>query len=176
MNIREMRQAYMPDRIRLLLVAEAPRESTDRFFYNPVVATHDSLFLETSKVLLPEVWKARGAKDVRAMKTEVLARLCDEGVYLVDAVDERLPQGLSDARCAAILREHAATKVAEIVRLLGERGAPEASVVLIKGTVFDALAEGLRAAGVRVPQERPLPFPSSGQQVSFRESLVRLLG
>jgi len=175
MNVQEMRQAYMPERIRLLLVAEAPPESTDRFFYNPVVTSHDSLFLETSKVLLSEVWDGRSAKQVRGMKADLLARLRAEGVYLVDAVDERLPQGMSDARCAAILREHSAAKVAEIVRLLDERGDESALVVLIKGTVFDALARPLRAAGVRVPQDASVPFPGSGQQARFRESLSGLL-
>jgi hypothetical protein len=170
-----MRQAYMPGRIRLLLVAEAPPESTDRFFYNPVVTSHDSLFLETTKVLYPEVWLGRAARDIRAMKTELLQRFLADGFYLIDAVDERLPQEMSDPQCAAILRANSSAKVAEVQHLFASRAGAETFVVLIKGTVYDALASPLRTAGVQVPQTAKIPFPGSGQQRRFREAFLRVL-
>lgn len=174
-NVQEMRQAYMPERIHLLLVAEAPPESPDRFFYNPFVTRHDSLFLETSKVLLPQLWEGRDARAVPSVKRSASEHLRDLGVFLVDAVDERLPQEMSDAQCAKRIRANAPAKVSEIAALLQERGAIDAVTVLVKGTVFSALAEPLRAYGIRVPQEGPIPFPASGGQRRFRETLLQIV-
>lgn len=69
---------YKPEKIRLLLVAEAPLCANDRYFYYEDVTEQDSLFRHVWEGLTEEK-----AGD-RAHKPAQLAALRDAGVFLVD--------------------------------------------------------------------------------------------
>lgn len=72
---------YKPERIDLLLVAEAPPSVPDRYFYFPDVAEQDSLFRYVSRALL-------GREPTREGKADLLAELRDRGVFLIDLEEE----------------------------------------------------------------------------------------
>jgi hypothetical protein len=69
-RVRELREAaarkYLPERVDLLLVAEAPPAADDRYFYFEHVQSNDWLFLGVAEVLL-------GEKPIRVAKASVLA-------------------------------------------------------------------------------------------------------
>jgi len=146
---------YRPQRVRLLLVAEAPPSALDRYFYFADVRDQDSLFRYVVETVL-------GATPSRSHKPAQLSRLRDQGVFLIDLKtdpkvgDEQLDQHVPDLvkRARALAPEH---------------------VITIKANVCSLCQEPLRAAGLNVIDER-IPFPGSGQQRRFVEAMTRALG
>jgi hypothetical protein len=145
---------WQPDRIELLLVAEAPPSALDRYFYFEDVSTHDSLFRHVVEGVL-------GEKPTRD-KPPYLEALRERGVFLVDlSVDpfrhrrEALPRGVHDLvrRATALQPRH---------------------VVLIATGVYDTAYGPLQRAGLPVVDAR-LPFPGSGQQRRFLEGFRAVL-
>jgi hypothetical protein len=150
---RQAARQYQPHHVRLLLVAEAPPSSPDRYFYFEDVADQDSLFRYVVRAVLDE-------EPVRAKRAQ-LARLRDCGVFLVDlkldpkAGNESLDSYVDDlvARAAALTPDH---------------------VITIKANVCDLTQPKLRAAGLSVSTER-VPFPGSGWQRAFEAAIARAL-
>ncbi|BBZ60641.1 hypothetical protein [Mycolicibacterium monacense] len=74
----EAAKQYQPSRVRLLLVAQAPPDADDRYFYFLDVAQHDWLFRAVARAILPHV------ELTRTNKASVLAHLRDRGIFLID--------------------------------------------------------------------------------------------
>ena len=150
---REKRDAasakYKPKRVRLLLVAEAPPCTTDRYFYFEDVAEHDSLFRYVYRGLF-------GETPTREAKADHLARMRGAGVYLIDVSEEPIADGakvrLTTDQLAEVVPRCRALK-------------PEA-IILIKSNVYDLTHRSLADAGFKVADVR-MPFPASGQQKKF---------
>ena len=70
---REAAARYKPAAIDLLLVAEAPPSSLDRYFYFTHVREHDNLFRYVCRVLL-------GREPTREGKNDLLKELRNKGV------------------------------------------------------------------------------------------------
>jgi hypothetical protein len=139
---------YQPSAVRLLLVAEAPPCTPDRYFYFERVDQHDWLFRYVWEALTDE-------KPDRALKASHLAALRDAGVFLIDLHEESISQP-----SAAELRPHV-PGLTERCRSLKPR-----HIALIKSVVHDVAFEPLKAEGLPVIDAR-IPFPSSGQQRKF---------
>jgi hypothetical protein len=138
---------YRPSQIDLLLVAEAPPSSLDRYFYFESVREHDSLFRYVSRVLL-------GCEPTRENKPELLEELHERGVFLID-LKETPVDGTPLTRYVPALVERC--------RKLAPR-----RIVLIKAPVYDAAYHQLTEAGLPVSDIR-VPFPGSGRQREFVE-------
>ena len=137
---------WRPDRVELLLVAEAPPSALDRYFYFEDVATQDSLFRHVVEAVL-------GEKPTRD-KAPYLDALRERGIFLIDLCVDPF-----DDRREAIPR-----CVPGLVRRV--RSLEPEQVVLIGAAVFDAAYDAVRAAGIPVVNLR-LPYPGSGQQRRF---------
>jgi hypothetical protein len=136
---------YRPERVRLLLVAEAPPDSEDRYFYFEHVREQDSLFRYVAQGIL-------GYKPDRIRKPSALSELRDRGVFLIDASEDPL-----DGR---ELRADA-NEVIDRCRSLEPR-----AIILIKTNVYDDLFAPMVGAGLPVVDKR-MPFPGSGRQKQF---------
>jgi hypothetical protein len=68
---------YKPDKIDLLLVAEAPPTALDRYFYFEDVHTQDSLFRYVCRGVL-------GKEPDRNGKAVLLGEIRERGVFLID--------------------------------------------------------------------------------------------
>lgn len=147
-------EKYRPTRIKLLLVAEAPPCTPDRYFYFEHVDEHDWLFRY--------VWEGlMGAKADRSQKAEHLKALRDAGVFMIDLHEETISQpSLNELR----------PKVPPLLQRC--RDLKPERIVLIKSSVYDTAFLALAAAGLPVVDER-IPFPASGQQKKFLESFRR---
>jgi len=141
---------YRPDVVELLLVAEAPPSSLDRYFYFGDVPDQDSLFRYVVRAVL-------ATEPSRPDKPSELRRLADLGVFLIDLKPE--PKGPGDA-----LEAYVPGLVARAAAL-----APR-HVITIKANVCDLAQQPLRAAGLHVVDQRT-PFPGSGQQRRFLEHM-----
>ena len=144
-------QRFKPGSVELLLVAEAPPASLDRYFYFADVREHDSLFRHVAREIL-------NREPTRESKPALLAELQRAGVFLIDLK--------LDPTDGSPLAEHVPSLVRRIRRLQPEK------IILIKATVYDAAFAPLRDAGLPVVDER-VPFPGSGQQARFREAFRR---
>ncbi len=70
-------ERYRPEHVRLLLVAEAPPSSLDRYFYFEDLRAQDTLFRYVVRTVLDEA-------PSRTRKAERLTHLRDRGVFLTD--------------------------------------------------------------------------------------------
>jgi hypothetical protein len=149
-------EIYRPHKIELLLVAEAPPASPDRYFYFLNVQEQDSLFRYVCKGVL-------GVMPTRN-KAPVLERLKVAGVYLIDLKLDPIngqqlgPYVTNTIRRCQLLKPH--------------------QIILIKASVFDAAFEAMRVAELPVVNVR-IPFPGSGQQKRFESTFadaLRLIG
>ena len=148
---------YRPARVRLLLVAEAPPCTVDRYFYFEDVREQDALFRYVYRGIF-------GETPTREGKADALAQLRDAGVYLIDVSEEPIADGakvrLTPEQLGAVGPRCKALK-------------PEA-VILIKSNVYDLLYEPLASAGLTVADAR-MPFPASGQQKKFETTFADAL-
>jgi hypothetical protein len=149
---RELREKaaalYKPERVKLLLIAEAPPAAVDRYFYFPEVTSQDSLFRYVASSVL-------GAVPTRANKAELLGKLRDAGVFLIDVCLNPIFDKSDLGACIPDLVERAMAL------------SPQ-HIILIKATVYDVAFGPLSDAGLPVVDER-IPFPGSGQQLRFRQ-------
>jgi hypothetical protein len=156
-RLRDQRSAaarrFQPDRVKLLLVAEAPPSAPDRYFYFADVSSHDSLFRYVARAILD-------MEPTRMNKAELLTMLRDRGVFLIDVLPDPVSGQLLSSGVPALV---------ERVRNL----APD-KVILIKATVFDAAYTALVDAGLPVVDIR-IPFPGSGQQRRFEKAFAEAL-
>jgi hypothetical protein len=144
---------YRPDEIKLLLVAEAPPAALDRYFYFEDVSQQDSLFRYVARSILK-------TEPTRNNKAELLARLRDQGVFLIDLKRDPV-DGKSLAR-----------EVPDLLRRI-RKLAPH-KIVVIKASVYDLVQRPLTEADLPVVDER-VPFPGSGQQRRFEVAFARAL-
>jgi hypothetical protein len=150
---RESAQRYKPETVRLLLVAEAPPSALDRYFYFENVAVQDSLFRYVVRSVL-------GEEPSRISKPELLQKLRDQGVFLIDVKE--------DPSDKAALATHVPDLISRVSRLDPE------CVILIKATVYDAAYRALLEGGLPVVDQR-IPFPGSGRQREFEETMAQAL-
>jgi hypothetical protein len=139
--------------VRLLLVAEAPPSALDRYFYFDVVPTQDSLFRYVARAMLK-------VEPTRANKAELLGRLRDRGVFLIDLWPDPVHARTGSPDVTGLVRR---------VRQLD----PE-RIIVIKTGVFDTVRGPLLEAGLPLVDER-VPFPGSGQQRKFEGAFARAL-
>lgn len=131
---------YQPGDIKLLLVAEAPPAALDRYFYFEDVPQQDSLFRYVARAIL-------NAEPTRHNKAELLARLRDKGVFLIDLKKDPVDG------------ESLATEVPNLLRRI-QKFDPQ-KIIVIKASVYDAVQRALAEADLPVVHER-IPFPGSG--------------
>lgn len=147
-------RAFRPEAVDLLIVAHAPPESLDRYFYFPNVPRQDSLFREVARAVLK-------AEPEREDKRALLRKLREAGVHLIDVSLEPLPEGSELAPLIpGLLRR--------IRRLDPQR------IVLVKADVYDEAFDAIRDAGLPVIDAR-IPFPGSGRQQEFRVAFARAM-
>jgi hypothetical protein len=146
-------RSYKPDPVKTLLVAEAPPNSPERYFYFENVGAHDSLFRYVAEGVL-------GVAPSRTHKAKQLSKLRDRGFFLIDLMLDPKTAEDHDDHVAGLIRR---------IKLL-----KPAKVILIKAPVIDAAYRPLIEAGIPAIAER-VPFPGTGQQKVFEERFARAL-
>jgi hypothetical protein len=138
-----------PEAVKLLLVAEAPPASLDRYFDFTDVRAHDSLFRHVASEILRR-------EPSRQNKAEFLHLLRDAGVFLIDLK--------LDPTDGSPLASHVASLIRRVRRLSARKGHPHQGIPSTTPHTALCLTPASRVADVRVP------FPGSGQQARFREA------
>lgn len=165
-NIEEARLKYKPNLVKYLLVAEAPPESVDRFFYFENVKQHDYLFLGVAQALYPNL-KDRYLAEGRNTETkkEILEKMKSEGFYLIDLSD--LPLSLIEGD----LKDQLPNLNKKI-----EAVAKDATkIILIKANVYDLAYQYLVSEGVKNIIDQRITFPGQGGQIKFQVEFAKAL-
>lgn len=177
------RAKYLPEKPRIVFVAEAPPEDIERFFYYEDVKTGDALFINLMRALYPELREGNGGTiaDIRRTKAVLLKRFQNDGYYLIDALPAPISLKLSSKERIRMIQERKEAITQEVTGLLGDIGpktpVSDTGVILIKATVFDALTDYLRR-DMRFPvlnAQFKVPFPSHGHTAVFGEMLHKIL-
>jgi hypothetical protein len=171
MDYEALRKNYKPNQITVLFIAESPpAPKSNRFFYLEGVTRADALYLETMRVLFPEMTSRQTAKQIRASKVFYLTAFRDRGFYLIDGTDTPVA-GVSRSRKLSTLARDA-RRLHEKVRGLVTVDIP---IVLITTTVWETHHAALSRLGYRVANSAAIPHPAYGNNRKFSEGLETTL-
>lgn len=167
---RAAREKYKPDRVRCLLVAEAP-PTEDRYFYFEDVPQKDYLFLGVMEVLFPARFRDYSHNRSSIWKSELLRAFQAKGFWLLDSIDRPL-----EAKATVrYLQEN--SDLPDRLRDLRDKGdiGQHTPTILVKANVYDAFFSILVDRGYRVIDER-IYFPSTGRQPEFKSDFSKAIG
>lgn len=175
MDVETLRKQYLPNKIKVLFIAEAKPDADDRFFYSPQVTAKDYLYLNLMRALYDDA-KSADIKYLREQKMKFLKRFKEDGYYLVDAVDEIKSEWKSPQRTKAI-KANAENKINEIGQLLSDHDSVDAKIVLIKSTVFDGLYESMKGSdfNFNIIHDFKIYFPSTGRESDFFKQMDKIV-
>jgi len=164
-KIEETRAIYKPQTIKYLLVAEAPPDSLDRFFYFSDVKTSDWLFLGVMQALYPlQKEEYLSKKRDSALKEILLKKFQEDNFYLIDLLD--YPLSFYSGTLAETTNE-----LVEKIKALSDENT---QIILIKANVYDTAYKILKDNGFKVIDKR-IDFPASGGQLKFQEKFKEAL-
>lgn len=158
-QLEKARLAYKPDSVKYLLVAEAPPDSVERFFYYDNVHQHDYLFLGIAQALYPELkdkFLASGRSS--EIKDSILLKFKADGFYLLDLSE--LPLSLMSGDLYSQL-----PTLVEKINLIADK---QTKIILIKATVYDTAFQHLQSEGFENVVDVRIPFPGQGGQKLFQ--------
>lgn len=164
-NIEKARLKYKPDHIKLLLIAEAPPDKDERFFYYENVKEMDYLFLgvvEAIDVTVKDKY-LQSRRDPK-VKELILNWLKDLGIYLIDLSD--IPVNGD--------RNNLSKNVQQLVGKVSDLINENTIIALIKANVYDIAFDHLNKRFKNVVNIK-IPFPSSGQQNNFQREFKKVL-
>jgi len=162
------RLKYKPEIVKYLLIAEAPPNSIERFFYYDNVNEHDYLFIGVAQALYPDMKdKFLASNRSSTIKNEILNKLKADGFYLLDLSE--LPLSL--------LTEDLSLQLLSLIERVKIVSDEQTKIILIKVNVYDIAFNSLQEEFGSVVDSR-ITFPSQGGQVKFqtqfRKALKRL--
>lgn len=163
-----LRDDYRPEVIEVLLVAESPPDPGSgerRFFYAPVLDAKDNLY----RGVVTAVYGTEPDFDL-ADKAANLRRLQRDGFWLVDLCDAPVNHLRGAARRQALK--------AAIPGLVERacQAAPGRGAVICKADLHPLLSGPLRAVGVDVLHDQPLPFPMNWSRRAFVDGFRAAIG
>lgn len=154
--IPDLREAYRPEHVKILLIGESPPDQGSgdlRFFYEEHLRRADNLFRGVAQAVLGPGWRTD-------CKPAALRRLKDAGVWLIDLVDEPINHLPPSERLSRI--KQAVSDLVERVHTIAPEG-----VIVCHTPTYTAVVGPLRAAGIRVLHDEPIPFPLGNHRQEF---------
>jgi len=163
-KIEESREKYKPNEIKTVIVAEAPPDSIERFFYYESVNEADYLFIGIMKVLYPDaIEKYKISKRNPKIKELILQQFQEDGFYLLDLFE--LPLTLNT--------DNEIVAVKKLISKLENCCSSKTPIILVKVNVYDFAYEKLKQK-FNVINKR-IEFPSTGNQIKFHEKFEEVI-
>jgi hypothetical protein len=164
-QLEEARLKYKPEIVNYLLVAEAPPDSLERFFYYKNVRKHDYLFLGVAQALYPDIKEqfllSRRSSEI---KNSILQKFQNEGFYLIDLSE--LPLSL--------LNSDLQSQLPYLVEKIKTVANKDTQVILIKANVYDIAFNLLNQKFKNIVNQR-ITFPGQGGQRKFQDEFKQAL-
>lgn len=164
-QLENARQKYKPETVKYLLVAEAPPDSLERFFYYDNVRQHDYLFLGVAEALYPKL-KEQFLLSGRSseIKNTILQKLQQDSFYLLDLSE--LPLSLLDTDLQS--------QLPSLVDKINSVANDNTQIILIKANVYDIAFYYLKQKFKNVIDQR-ITFPGQGGQRKFQDEFKQAL-
>jgi hypothetical protein len=165
-QLEKARLKYKPDNVKYLMIAEAPPDSLDRFFYYENVHQHDYLFLGVDEALYPDL-KDKVIANGRDsdIKRSILLKFQADGFYLIDLSE--LPLSL--------LNNGLASQLPSLIEKINQVAKSDTKIILIKVTVYVTAFNTLRQHGFKNVIDSRIPFPGQGGQKLFQAEFKKVL-
>lgn len=161
-NWEPLREYYLPEKIKFILVGEAPPDGGRRFFYYDDVPQYDNLFLNTMSALFPmETFEYHRIKTPER-KRALLNMFKEKGGYLMDLYSvpkAQLPKPCNKKACILDFFQ----RLQKI-----ETGLDDNVSFILVHNAAACLAKYLYTLNAKVIQ---LPFPLYGNQEYFKQTL-----
>lgn len=156
----DLRENWKPARVRLLLIGESPPDNGGdperrRFFYAEPLSHADNLFRSVVQALYGSGKLTKGDP-----KAPWLERLRNDGVYLIDLAARPVNSLGSTARRQA-RRDGVEACITRATQLDPE------GIIVCHTPSYDVLAAPLRAAGLPLLHDEPIPFPLGNTRARF---------
>ena len=160
-------RSFVPEKTKILFIAESPPISADEHFYSPNAKEQDWLWVSLMRAIYSDRF---GDDDVeRDRKNEWLLRFMIDGYQVINAFPRPFKKEPSESRIK-LIQERVDVLVEEIWKI-----SPD-SIVLVKYTVYDALFSDLTGFEMPVVNCRlPYPVPDYGKQEEFLEKFSSLV-
>jgi hypothetical protein len=162
------RRKYRPGKVRFLLIAESPPSSGGFFYFGKTIGK-DHLFRETMKAL--ELWPRNEPMPKGVDKRTMLRRFQSMGFFLLDTCVFPVDKLQPFERREAVL--------SQMPRLINDvLDVDPGRILIVKSSIFTPVRVALTNAGLsaRVLNTGPVPFPSHGNQRTYRSLLRHALG
>jgi hypothetical protein len=171
-KIETARLKYKPERIKCLLIAEAPpKKDSERFFYFENVLRQDRLFIELMKYLYPKDTQGVYPIVFRHIKDMFLTKFKTDGFYLIDSIDIPFHKVYSTSQKVKILKEHQGALLRKVKSLIDEN----TEVISISASVYNAYNSFLSNNDIQILNTEHVDFPGSGGQKKFNMKMARLI-
>lgn len=167
--IEKARLNYLPQKINLLLVAEAPPKNINHFFYFSYVPKGDYLFLAILKAFGSEKDKKEYLKKKRRGKEQWLRSIQEQGIYLIDISDKHIGKHPLDKEKQKIFIE----KLDALIKL-GKMD-KKTPIILIKKNVYKSVCTSLKRMDYNVINDAFIDFPSNHHQPKFHQKFIDTL-
>ena len=164
-QLEKARQKYKPETIKYLLIAEAPPDSLERFFYYDNVRRHDYLFLGIAEALYPQL-KEQFLLSGRSVeiKHSILQTFQQDGFYLLDLSE--LPLSFFDPDLQS--------QLPSLVKKITSVADVNTQIILIKANVYDIAFFSLKSEFESTIDQR-ITFPGQGGQRKFQDEFKNAL-
>jgi hypothetical protein len=165
-QLQDARIKYKPEHIKYLLVAQAPPDNLERFFYYENVHEHDYLFLGVIKAIYPTLkdnFLMSGRSS--AVKKLILKKFQTDGFYLMDLSEFPL------SKMTGNLESQVPLLIQRIKAVIDKK----TKIILIKTDVYDISFGLLCEAGFENVINCKIPFPAQGGQVKFQSQFKEAL-
>lgn len=171
----QIRQAYRPKNIRVLLIAESPPPaahipSSRHFYRTDRIRVDDRLFVNTVKALFPVEAANLKETDLEKAKEQWLKKFQADGYYMIEALEESQVHEVTKKQRQVRIND-ALPRLLERVKKIADKNT---KIILIKSNVFEVAAEPLRAAGYTVLNKELVDYPGRYNQQAYREKLREL--
>ena len=165
-KLESAREKYKPLKIKYLLIAEAPPDNVERFFYYEDVKNHDYLFLGITEALYPnlKVQYINSGRD-SSVKQSILKRFKDEGFYLIDLSELPL----------SYLTHNLRSQVPYLLEKMEGLIDFESPIIPIKVNVCEIVNYPIINAGFTNLVDISIPFPGQGWQRIFQKKFKEAL-
>jgi hypothetical protein len=165
-KLEKARSKYLPKNLKYILIAEAPPDSLERFFYYEDVRQHDYLFLGIAQALYPDLkTKFLETKRDKQIKKVILENFKSDGFFLLDLSE--LPISLLKGK----LENHLPSLKEKIEKIADK----QTQIILIKANVFDIAYSYLIENGFKNVIDIRIPFPGQGGQKKFQKEFQKAL-
>ena len=155
-----LRNKYLPDKIKTVFILESPPVS-GKYFYDNSGLTSEPLFLAMMKLL----------RFYPFDKEEGLKHFSSKGCLLVDATYTQVNELKNSDRNKVILNDFQ-NLLGDLDSLGIEKGV---ELILVKKNICELLEKKLKESGFNVRNEGVMiPFPSTGQQKKFHERIEKI--